>query len=72
MKSLHQIKSGQKIVLKTITSTIKPELIRLGICEGDTVKCIASIPDGPKVILKGLQEIAIGRDYSKEIEVECV
>lgn len=67
---LNQVKSGEKISLEQIPSEIKADLIRLGLCEGDSLKCISRIPGGPVVLLKDLQEIAIGNNYAKQILVK--
>jgi ferrous iron transport protein A len=67
---LNQIKVGQEFLCVEIPETIKSELIRLGISEGDILACSAKIPAGPIVIKKDLSEIAIGNNYSKLIKVE--
>ncbi len=66
---LNQVKSGEKILLNFIPASIKAELIRMGLSEGDKIECLVKIPGGPVVLLKDLQEIAIGNNYSKEIQV---
>jgi Fe2+ transport system protein FeoA len=67
--SLNQAKTGESIRLDFIPDTLKANLIRMGFCTGDWVKCIAKIPEGPVVINKGLQEIAIGNNYAREIKI---
>lgn len=67
--TLNQVEQGQSIKLEAISDQVRANLIRLGVCVGDFVKCMANIPGGPVVISKGLQEIAIGENYAKEIQV---
>lgn len=72
MISLSEIKEGKKLSLKKISNGIRAKLIRLGFCEGDQVKCTSKIPGGPVVLKKGLQEIAIGNEFAKDIDVEVL
>lgn len=67
---LSEVKPNDTLKLEFIPKEIKAELIRLGLCIGDSVCCIAKIPQGPVVLLKGLQEIAIGFNYAKQIIVQ--
>lgn len=69
MLNLKDIKQGKTIKLESISDKIRANLIRMGICTGDLVKCIANIPGGPVVVSKGLQEVAIGESFAKDIEV---
>ena len=66
---LNQARSGEKFMLEFIPATIKAELIRMGLCEGDKIECLVKIPGGPVVLIKDLQEIAIGNNYAKEIQI---
>ena len=68
-KRLHEIKEGSEIKLEEIAESVRTNLIRLGLCVGDTVKCVAKVPNGPVVLSKGLQEVAIGNDFAKNILV---
>jgi ferrous iron transport protein A len=68
-KKLSKIKASGYFYIEKIPEQIKYELIRLGISEGDSLRCIAKIPFGPVVIEKDLQEIAIGGKYASLIEV---
>jgi ferrous iron transport protein A len=67
---LNQVKIGKEFICVEIPESIKSELIRLGICEGDTLACIAKIPAGPVILKKDLSEIAIGNNYSKLIKIK--
>lgn len=69
MSFMHQLKSGQKFCINKIPSELKTEFIRLGLCEGDELKCVSKIPDGPVVILKDLVQLAIGKNLAEKIEV---
>lgn len=71
-QKLSSSKIGSKIKLIDIPHSLKADLIRLGLCEGDVVTCIAKIPSGPVVLEKGFQEIAIGRNFAKDINVDLV
>lgn len=62
-------KGSSILVVKLPGGEIKAQLIRLGISEGDTLKCIERLPGGTIVIKKNRQEIAIGYDLAKKINV---
>ncbi len=66
---LNNIKSGENFQIQFIPQELKSELTRLGICEGENFNCIVKIPKGPAVILRDLQEIAIGEEFCKRIEI---
>ena len=68
-KQLNQVQSGENFSFVSIPSHIKSDLIRLGLCEGDLVKCISRIPGGPVVVEKDLVQIAIGNNYASEISI---
>ena len=67
--SLNKAKQGSEIKLEKISDNVRTNLIRLGLCVGDFVKCVAKVPGGPVVLEKGLQEIAIGQNYAKDIYI---
>ncbi|MDD9899253.1 MAG: ferrous iron transport protein A [Candidatus Melainabacteria bacterium] len=67
---LNQAKTGQCLKILKLPSELKAKLIRIGICEGDQVCCASKIPAGPVVLLKDLQEIAIGDKQAAQIKVE--
>lgn len=65
-------KSKKGILVKIITlpeGNFKSQLIRMGISEGDTLKCLQRLPGGTIVLQKNRQEIAIGFDLAKKIKV---
>jgi len=72
MVKLSEVKIGQKArILKFIdTSNIKLFSSRFGIEEGQLVTCIAK--PGAVVISKNQQEIAIGKDLSRQIYVKVI
>lgn len=68
--TLDKAKRGNPfIVVKLPSGNIKSQLIRLGIAEGDTLKCIQRLPGGTIVVQKNRQEIAVGFDLAKKIHV---
>ncbi|MCL6590042.1 MAG: ferrous iron transport protein A [Firmicutes bacterium] len=72
-KTLDQVKQGAHCTIKNIPANeIKAQTIRLGLTAGKKVLCQAVIPAGPVVIKINHQEIAIGRNLAKRIEVEEV
>ncbi|ABZ85054.1 ferrous iron uptake protein feoa [Heliomicrobium modesticaldum Ice1] len=71
--SLDQVKRGQQVVIRSLPDErIRAQAIRFGIAEGAAVVCQEIIPAGPIVIRKNKQEIAIGRDLARRIDVELV
>lgn len=70
--TLNQIKAGESFILVKLVPEIKTELIRLGLCEGMELRCVAKIPAGPVVVMKDLHEIAIGNKFAREIEVQKI
>ncbi len=68
--TLDKAKKGSLLIVMSLPSgEIKAQLIRLGITEGDSVRCIEKLPGGTIVIQKNRQEIAIGYKLAKEIRV---
>jgi Fe2+ transport system protein FeoA len=72
-KTLDQMKKGTFCTIKNIgDKRIRPQTIRFGLTEGKKVLCQAVIPAGPVVIKINQQEIALGRNLARRIEVEEV
>lgn len=70
-KTLDQVKKGTYCTIKNIRANdIKAQTIRFGLTEGKKVLCQAVIPAGPVVIKMNQQEIALGRNLAKRIEIE--
>ena len=68
--TLDKAKKGNPVtILDLPKGNYKVQLIRLGVLEGDTVKCLERLPGGTIVIQKNRQEIAIGYDLAKQIKV---
>ena len=68
--TLDQIKKGSIVTIAALPSgTLKIQLIRMGISEGVTVTCLQRLPGGTIVIIKNRQEIAIGSELAKKIQV---
>jgi len=69
--TLDMISKGQEVVIKSIKSkNARVYALRFGINEGSKVKCVAKINNGPIILRKNHQEIAIGNGLAKQIEVE--
>ncbi len=46
--------------------------LRFGMAEGACISCITRVPAGPVVVRSGMQEIAIGRNLARKIDVRRV
>jgi Fe2+ transport system protein FeoA len=68
--SLSDVKKGNLIkILQIPEGFFKTQMIRFGITEGETVKCLERLPGGTILIQKNRQEIAIGVKLAKNITV---
>ncbi len=68
--TLDKAKRGNPVTIMSLPlGEIKSQLIRLGLGVGDTVKCLERLPGGTIIIQKNRQEIAIGYDLAKKIQV---
>jgi Fe2+ transport system protein FeoA len=71
MMTLDQAEKGQKIeIVKIPDEKIRVQAIRLGIFEGSTLLCSEKLPGGPVILQNRMQEIAIGRNLARSIEVK--
>ena len=69
-ETLDKSKKGINIkILKLPEGNYKSLLIRMGISEGDILKCLQRLPGGTIVVQKNRQEIAVGFDLAKKIKV---
>jgi ferrous iron transport protein A len=69
--TLSQAKRGQILKIVAIPQEqIRAQAIRFGIGTGSRVECGEKLPDGPVVIFRGKQQIAIGRRLAENIMVE--
>lgn len=57
------------MVVKVPDGRTKAQLIRLGILQGEIIKCIQRLPGGTMLIEKNRQEIAIGVALASSILV---
>ncbi len=67
--TLDQAKTGHELQIIAVPDDIRSQLVRLGISEGSRVVCLEKIPFGPIILRSRRQEIAIGRELAKKIEV---
>ena len=56
-------------IIKLPAGFHKAQLIRIGLCEGDKLFCMQRLPGGTIIVQKNRQEIAIGFDLAKHIEI---
>ncbi|SKC39144.1 FeoA family protein [Maledivibacter halophilus] len=64
---------GEKIEIINIPdSNIRIQAIRLGIYEGSKLLCSEKLPAGPVILQNRMQEIAIGRNLAKTIEIKRI
>lgn len=69
--TLDKARRGQKIRIVSLPDEYtSAQAIRFGISEGTVVTCREVVPAGPIVIARNRQEIAIGRNLARLIEVE--
>lgn len=67
---LLNIKTGQWFKIHKIpTGSLRSQFIRLGIHEGERVKCLERLPGGTLILQKNRQQIAIGHTLAKKILV---
>jgi ferrous iron transport protein A len=68
--TLDKVRKGKFFTILTLPGdNYKIQLIRLGLSEGESVKCIERLPGGTIVIQKNRQEIAVGYELAKKIKV---
>ncbi len=67
---LTQIRKGNTATIIALPhGSMKSQLIRLGVFEGQHIKCIHRLPGGTMVIERNRQEIAIGRKLAQQVHV---
>jgi Fe2+ transport system protein FeoA len=67
---LHELKRGEQARVGQIAdSQLRTQLLRFGIVTGSEVRCLNRIPFGPIVLRYGGQELALGRDLARRIEI---
>ncbi|CCO08709.1 FeoA family protein [Desulforamulus hydrothermalis] len=68
--TLDLIKKGQSFKINHISNeTIRAQAIRFGITEGQWLTCDEVVPAGPIVIRQNRQQIALGRQLAREINI---
>lgn len=68
--TLDRIRRGQCFKISHIPNeTVRSQAIRFGIAEGEWLTCEEVVPAGPIVIRKNRQQIAMGRQLAKEINI---
>lgn len=71
--TLDKATRGQRIKIISLPDDLtRAQAIRFGIPEGSVVTCQEIVPAGPVVIARNRQEIAIGRNLARLINVEPV
>lgn len=68
--TLDKARKGSYVTILALPSgVVKVQLIRLGITEGTRVFCMERLPGGTVVLQRNRQEIAIGYDLARKIEI---
>jgi Fe2+ transport system protein FeoA len=71
--TLDLIKKGQKLEIMQIPDPyIRAQAIRIGIYEGAKLMCSEKLPAGPVILQNRMQEIAIGRNLAKKIDIKTI
>jgi ferrous iron transport protein A len=69
--SLSSAVKGIRLIVASVPQGLaRTQLIRLGIVEGEEIRCIERLPGGTVVIGKSRQEIAIGAALAETILIE--
>jgi Fe2+ transport system protein FeoA len=67
---LSRIAKGTTVTIAVLPDGIvKSQFIRLGICEGQKIRCRERLPGGTLIVERNRQEIAIGGALAKKILV---
>jgi ferrous iron transport protein A len=67
---LHLTSTGDVLRIASMPhGTLRAQFVRLGIHEGEKIKCLERLPGGTVVIQKNRQQIAIGHQLAKQIMV---
>ena len=71
MMLLSNAYSDQKVeILSIVDSKLRLNLLKLGVQEGDIVQVSHKVSNGPLILQHRSQEIAIGNENTKHIEVK--
>ena len=70
---LSEIRTDDEFIVSAVPSgTIKAQTIRLGIFEGAVLKCVYKFKNGPIILEKNSQEIALGHSIAEKIKVNLI
>jgi Fe2+ transport system protein FeoA len=70
--TLADARVGDRLVVTSVDDEhARITALRFGMAEGACVHCITRIPAGPIVLRAGRQEIAVGRDLARRINVRA-
>lgn len=71
--TLDEAERDQEVKIVSVAGDdIRVQAIRFGVSAGEVVKCVEKIWQGPIVIERGKQEIAVGRNLARRIQVHPV
>lgn len=69
--TLDQARKGDRLLIHQIPdAAVRIQVVRFGIAIGSTVTLQSAMPGGPVILRRGLQEIALGREIARSIQVE--
>jgi len=67
---LHSSAAGQLLkIISMPKGVLRAQFIRVGIHEGEKVRCLERLPGGTVVLQKNRQQIAVGHQLAKQILV---
>ncbi|MCU0453523.1 MAG: ferrous iron transport protein A [Bacteroidetes bacterium] len=67
---LSSVRRGHRVrIVEVPDGRTKAQLIRLGIHQGEYIKCLQRLPGGTMLVEKNRQEIAIGATLANAIKV---
>lgn len=70
---LVDVKTGQLLkIISTPHGILKAQFVRLGIHEGEKVKCHEHLPGGTIVLQKNRQQVAVGHQLARQVVVEVL
>lgn len=68
--SLDQARKGDRLLIQAIPdAAVRVQVLRFGLAIGAVVTCQSVMPGGPVILRHGRQEIAIGRELARTIQV---
>jgi Fe2+ transport system protein FeoA len=71
--SLYTARTGQHLKIVLIPrGPVGSQFIRMGIHEGEKVRCLERLPGGTIVLQKHRQQIAVGHELARQIEVMVI